>query len=466
MTTEQIAADYQQGKDCLFGRDFKKAAEFFQKAADQGHAEAQYGLAGLYGVGNGVPHNKKLSFHWFRKSAEQGYVESQFSLGSIYLEGDMVERSVSKAVDWWHKAAEKNHSGAQFNLGSIYLEGKILKQDKIEAYVWLSAALASAAPFAEIQSVLGGREKDIALSLSLLEEDLTRNELSQAKEQLEIFFKRQKAKLILRQGIRFYHGLGQTQSYEKAVECFHQSAELGNMTAKFFLGCCYSKGYGVEQDDEKAFEWHEKSANGGCPESQVVLGDCYLEAIHVEQDYQKSDEWYRKAAEQGYAEAQYHLGCAYYGLDMREDGEGVKVDDFKAFEWWFKSAEQGNIDAIGMLKNFTNPNYFRRNVQAYGEENNAKKFDWLPNAAEQGYPIAQLNLGLLYIEGDGITKDEKIGVEWVRKAAEQGFVQAQGVMGHVYGEGVGVEKDEKEAQKWGRKYTEGLTLKHILNKKD
>ena len=50
----------------------KKAAVWFRKAADQGHAVAQYGLGNMYKEGRGVPKNIAKALSWFRKAAAQG----------------------------------------------------------------------------------------------------------------------------------------------------------------------------------------------------------------------------------------------------------------------------------------------------------------------------------------------------------------------------------------------------------
>ena len=46
-------------------------------------------------------------------------------------------------------------------------------------------------------------------------------------------------------------------------------------------------------------------------------------------------------------------------------------------------------------------------------------------AGEQGHPMAQFTLGLLYGAGRGVTQDKKESVKWYRRAAEQGHAVAQ-----------------------------------------
>lgn len=76
---------------------------------------------------------------------------------------------------------------------------------------------------------------------------------------------------------------------------------------------------------------------------------------------------------------------------------------------------------------------------------------WFFRAAEQGYADAQFNLGLLYINGEGVPQDIPHAVELFQKAAEQGHVDAQNNLGAMYFTGEGVTRDEKKAIEWFEK---------------
>lgn len=76
---------------------------------------------------------------------------------------------------------------------------------------------------------------------------------------------------------------------------------------------------------------------------------------------------------------------------------------------------------------------------------------WFFRAAEQGYADAQFNLGLMYINGEGVPQDIPHAVELFQKAAEQGHVDAQNNLGAMYFTGEGVTRDEKKAIEWFEK---------------
>ena len=75
-------------------------------------------------------------------------------------------------------------------------------------------------------------------------------------------------------------------------------------------------------------------------------------------------------------------------------------------------------------------------------------FDAARKAAEQGNPLSQFNLGLMYYKGRGVRRDYKEAVKWWRLAAEKGFAEALNNLGMMYGNGDGVAQDDVEAHKW------------------
>ena len=56
-------------------------------------------------------------------------------------------------------------------------------------------------------------------------------------------------------------------------------------------------------------------------------------------------------------------------------------------------------------------------------------------AAERGLPHAQLLLGLMYKQGEGVPKDDKEAEKWIRKAADQGLGLAQSILAELEQQG-------------------------------
>ena len=64
---------------------------------------------------------------------------------------------------------------------------------------------------------------------------------------------------------------GWPQNYEKALELLHRAAELGNASAYYDIGICYSSGQGVERNDKKARHYFELAAINGEVEARYNL---------------------------------------------------------------------------------------------------------------------------------------------------------------------------------------------------
>jgi hypothetical protein len=76
---------------------------------------------------------------------------------------------------------------------------------------------------------------------------------------------------------------------------------------------------------------------------------------------------------------------------------------------------------------------------------------WHTKAAENGNAASQFSLGMFYLQGAGVPKDEAEGVKWLRKSADQGNAAGEFWLGAAYYSGTGVAKDTAEALRWYRK---------------
>ncbi len=111
-------------------------------------------------------------------------------------------------------------------------------------------------------------------------------------------------------------------------------------------------------------------------------------------DYKTAvDEW-RKAAIAGDADAQFNLGQAY------KLGRGVPVDLPMAESWYRKAALQGHPQA--------QDNY---GLALFQDGKRADAVPWLEKSVARGEPRAELVLGTMLFNGDGIERD------WVRAYA-------------------------------------------------
>lgn len=63
---------YNKGQKCEESNDYANAANWYRKAALQGHADSQYKLGFFYELGLGVPQSRKVAISWYEKAANLG----------------------------------------------------------------------------------------------------------------------------------------------------------------------------------------------------------------------------------------------------------------------------------------------------------------------------------------------------------------------------------------------------------
>lgn len=145
---DEMAGDEFEGVE----EDVKKAAEWYQKAADLGDANAQYvlGLAFDKLSNNNwlwfvIKHDSAKALEWYQKSANQGNTNAMMNLGSLIGSGEGAPKDEAKAWEWHLKAAAYGDSYAQILLGLMYESGNAYggRKDLVLAYAWMNIASAN-----------------------------------------------------------------------------------------------------------------------------------------------------------------------------------------------------------------------------------------------------------------------------------------------------------------------------------
>ena len=81
--------------------------------------------------------------------------------------------------------------------------------------------------------------------------------------------------------------------------------------------------------------------------------------------------------------------------------------------------------------------------------------EWYRRAADKGHAGAQMNLAMMYLDGQGVPRDVPQAVEWYEKAADRGDTMAMFSLGSIYEAGARrVSRDAAKAASWYRKAAE------------
>ena len=197
-------------------------------------------------------------------------------------------------------------------------------------------------------------------------------------------------------------------------------ARQGNVEAQFNLGNMYENGRGVQKDYTEAINWYQEAAEHGYTPAKEVLP--HLERL--------------KDAEEGNADAQYELGKMYLKMYLKSQSS---LDNKKALDYYKKAAEQGHVNALRAFVKLTRFDYsfffeIHEEAAIYQKaikNGNADVFATLVKMAEE-FTFPPYIIGMIYEEGEGVSRSDCRAMEWYEKAAEQGHAEAQYKLGEMY----------------------------------
>ena len=422
------------------GREEKRYMVWYQKAADNGYAPAQYKV-GAYQEEHGT---RAKMLEYYQKAADSGYAPAQYRMGLQYeCEGGV--RNLQTAKEEYQKAAEQNYAPAQYAMGRFCeKEGAGNRQKEEMALSWYR--LAAEQGNAPAQCAVGRfYENGMA--------GLDRNE-AKAIEWYTLGQDDDSVDVQYVMAHRYLKGIGVARDVQEAVSRYEtadkakQQYRPFDMTEDYCeIAACYETGDGVGQSDVKMFAWLHQADEMGkiSSDSMTKLGICYLNGTGVKKDIQKAASCFEDAATMytgRNAEALYYLSYLY------EHG----YDQFISYEFipYLESAELGYEKAVEKVLEMMDSG--TGDVMGINKE----RAIWgLKMAAKNGNAHAQRVVGEWYQNGTLLDKDEQKALELYQRAAEQGDVQAMFLLGECYENGLDdVEPDEALAMRWYRKAAE------------
>lgn len=419
-----------------------EARTLFEGLAEGGSADAQLGLAFLYGTGVGVPESsqsKALLYYTF--SALGGNPLAQMAMGYRYWAGISVPQNCERALTWYKKVATRVAEQVRLSGGTAIQRIRLPDEQEL-----VGSGASSAAG-------------------SLLDSNLL-NYYKYLADKGEI-----SAQVAL--GMLYMNGgRGVEQNDELAAQYFLAAAEAGSASAYAYLGKMFLDGTSATpQDNETAFKHFTKAAQSNNAIGQSGLGVMYLYGKGVKQDYDKAHRLFKLAAEQGWVDGQLNLGHMYY------KGLGVKRNFKSAIEYFQLASQSGNVlafynlaqihatgagaprnchTAVELYKNVAERGrWSERLMEAYNSyrdghaDEAAFKYLFL---AELGYEPAQTNFAYIIDRGESdlFPKEEayKRALLYWQRSANQDYATARIRLGdyHYYGWGTPVDYEMAAAQ--------------------
>lgn len=181
----------------VLGRIYTTEGEFhnleegikeYERAADKGHAYAQYQLGRLHVNPELEVYDLKKGVSYLESAAEQGNQYAEYLLGKLYINPDLEISDIEKGIRYLEKSMECGNEYAKYALARMYLDEKSERYD----------------PQKGIQYIL---------------------ELAEGGDQWAQF----------RAGVEYARGQNVEKDFSKAIDWLNKAAEQGNEPAQGFL---------------------------------------------------------------------------------------------------------------------------------------------------------------------------------------------------------------------------------------
>jgi TPR repeat protein len=240
-----------------------------------------------------------------------------------------------------------------------------------------------------------------------------------------------------------------------AINGLRKAAEAGDAEAQYQMSRLHLNSCGLYHDEAEYVNWLQLAAKQGHIGAQTTLGQAYRTGHCVPQDYAQAARWLRLAAEQGEPNARSKL------VEMYRQGQGVQLEDLKSSVWSGyleskSSSDDGDQAKPETREQFENPR--PNESHRPGSEAAAAKLIDLKARAQRGDADAQIELGLIYVNGECVAESGANAVIWLQKAADQGDVRAMKLLARLYGHDIslqvrpkGLPKDSSKEKQWWQK---------------
>lgn len=292
--------------------DYKKALFWLNKAVESGNAEAQYKLGKTYIDGFICNDSKGYSFEinpeegvkWLLRSAENGYFLAMEALGDCYINGIGVQKDDDKGVEWYKKASDSNSDAANFKLGELYYLGERVEQsyEKAIGYFRMCYNPAATKRLGDCYYFGYGVERDLHKAEELYDTAARCDDMG--------FHGARAAVALIYAGDGPLHNDRKAVKWLQSVKNFVENAEVFFEIAKRHLtGYDFrdERGYErdvIRKDPESAAHYFKRASDLGHIRATFELGNCYFNGRGVEQDKEKAKTLWEQAAEKGCKEAE------------------------------------------------------------------------------------------------------------------------------------------------------------------
>jgi TPR repeat protein/predicted nucleic acid-binding Zn ribbon protein/DNA-directed RNA polymerase subunit RPC12/RpoP len=415
--------------------DAHQAFQFYLKAADGGHGDAQ-GTVMKALMGAWRPEtNAPVIWAWLREEAEGGNSEACYQLGLLYNMSEAFGIDQKAAVPWFKKASDGGHQEAMFTMAKFYYAGELVATNRGES----------------------------ARLLALVDP----KRLPRAPEVL---------------GLMTLAGDGVAKDIPKGILLLETAATNGRAQAATTLGRIYLTGEAVPKDEHKALQWFLRAGELGDARGMAKAGLLCGQASDV--TLQKRSHGLIFAAlsnnqQAAYSEILTHVSDSVV-KELEARNPPLATNSMVQFRRVNGTLVRGTLKELGAagpivltgtntitvpftdldvagrtrcdleFRSLLSRSFIMERIYAQVEgfkppEPKASTNDLKSTIrldAEKGDADYQAYLGSLLLKDRGTATE---GIEWLKKAAESGAPDGQYELGLAYYKGTGVAVDKQEA---------------------
>lgn len=168
-------------------------------------------------------------------------------------------------------------------------------------------------------------------------------------------------------------------------------------------------------------------------------------------NYERALRFFRRASDDGNIVADWYLGHMY------RQGRGVQQNDATAYTYYSRVAEHYDPDEDDQTKlrvivdaMIRQADYQRVGIASIGMKPSPQMAarTYMKIATTYGHPAAHFALGIMNVEGQGVSTNPQQGLKWLMAAARKRYAPAEAYLGELYWQGRIVKGDRTRAVMW------------------
>lgn len=237
------------------GIRLEKAFSLFIEASDCEFpvAKAQYKVANCYHNGLGVQQDEEKAWEYYYKASQNGHPDAQYIHAKAIIDTD-----IDQAIKMLTSSANQGHTEAQYDLGVYYRK----KNNRMQAIKWLNKALDSnqGKVYYELAHCYDSSDKKYFENMEKAADAGYVDAFYELAKAFKDFFGKGSSLTSI---LATLMGVSKKDAMFACIKYFEKAANQDDSRAMYELGDIYERGIGTTVDKVRAIMWYSKAADLG-----------------------------------------------------------------------------------------------------------------------------------------------------------------------------------------------------------